>query len=553
MRRRWELPALRRPRLRTVLLLVNLLILALPLAGIWFLRLYESALIRQTEDELMAQAAVLGGAFKVERARLQGPTPASPPPPEGAAMPAGPRGPGLDLATDPILPPPPDPVPATVPAAALAVATGDALLPVLREAQRITLASIRLVDPAGVIVATTGDDRGESLAGRDEVDRALKGELVSVMRWRETPARMISIELNRGARLRVFVAMPVISGDHIVGAVMLSRTPRDLGQAIYGKRGPLVALALALLAAGLLLALVASRVITRPLAQVVEQTTRAAAGAAGAVTPLAHPGTREAAELSASVARLAMILERRADYIRSFAAHVSHEFKTPLAGAKGALELLDDHGPSMSEAERRHFQGVIAASLDRLERTVRRLLDLARADMVLPLADARTSIAAALGRLRERYEARGLEIDVRAVDATVALPPEVVDILLASLLDNVEQHAGPGAHVAIDVTAAEDRVIVSLADNGPGIPPDIAAHIFDAFFTTARDAGGTGLGLSVARAIATGAGGSIDLVPGAARGAIFRIELPMAFRGASASPVAQPPSPFPLPPMGGEG
>src|SRR5258708_24663717 len=104
-----------RPRLRTLLLLINLVILALPLAGLWFLRLYESALIRQTESELMAQAAVVAGAFKTEQRRLLG-ADAPPDTPRAASAAARPppypayqgstHAPGLDLADDPLLPPP---------------------------------------------------------------------------------------------------------------------------------------------------------------------------------------------------------------------------------------------------------------------------------------------------------------------------------------------------------------------------------------------------------------------------------------------------------------
>src|ERR1700733_6115084 len=166
---------MRRIRLRTLLLLINLLILALPLAGIWFLRLYESALIRQTESELVAQAAVLAGAYNAERSRLIEAGTATPEPaaqsPSTLPRPprASPRAAGLDLADDPILPPAPDPAPSAVPAAPIAAATGAALMPVLRDAQQVTLAAMRLVDPNGTITATTGEDLGASVAGLDEI------------------------------------------------------------------------------------------------------------------------------------------------------------------------------------------------------------------------------------------------------------------------------------------------------------------------------------------------------------------------------------------------
>jgi signal transduction histidine kinase len=518
---------MRRPRLRSVLLLVNVVILILPLAGLWLLRLYESALVRQTESELVAQAAVLAAAYKAERQQLlaRGIVEDEPAGLAAAAPVARPAPQGLDLAEDPVLPPPPDPSPAKEPAGALALAAGNALLPVLRDTQPITLASIRITDRRGVIVATTGEDQGMSLAGRQEIDGALKGDLVSLMRWREHAARPSVTGLSRGASLRVFVAMPVIDGDKLVGAVMLARTPRDLAQAIYGKRYPLIAMALLLLAAVSALAVVASRLITRPLRQVVSQAQLVASGAAGAVVPLSGPAIREAAELSDAVARMARTLERRADYIRSFAAHVSHEFKTPIAGAKGALELINDHFQTMSESERRRFLAVVAGSIERLETLVRRLLDLARADMTRPQEAERTVLAPLLERLVARYSERGLTLRLRQGAAEVALAEDALEIMLSSLLDNVVDHAGRGSAATIETTAAPEGVVISVADNGPGVPREDAERIFEPFFTTARASGGTGLGLSIVRAIIAGAGGTIALQP-APRGACFRLTLP---------------------------
>jgi signal transduction histidine kinase len=519
-----------RPRLRTLLLLINLVILVLPLAGLWFLRLYESALIRQTESELVAQAAVLAGAFRLERERLlvAGAAPETTelasrvlPAPRAGAAPTT----GLDLADDPVLPPPPDPAPATRPAAPLAAAVGAALTPILREAQTVTLAALRVVDRAGIIIATTGDDLGRSLAGRDEIDRALLGERVSLMRERERPARFVPGNLRRGANLRVFVAMPVLDGDAVIGAILLSRTPHDVLQAVYGKLYHLLALAALLLGAGIALAIIASRLITRPLGSVVAQAQRVAAGEIGAVMPLSGPGVREAAELSAAVAQMASTLERRADYIRSFAAHVSHEFKTPLAGAKGAVELLSDHFDGMSEGERRHFLGVIAGGIDRLERLVRRLLDLARADMMRPGGAAPTALAPILRRLADSYGERGLHVTVHCEAARIALTADALEIALGALLDNVVAHAGPGSGVTIAATAEADKVVLTVSDTGPGIALGDAKRIFEPFFTTAREAGGTGLGLAIARAIITGAGGSIELLP-TDTGASFRLVFP---------------------------
>src|SRR5262245_23283759 len=135
--RRW------RPRLRTVLLAVNLALLALPLAGIWILRVYESALIRQTESELIGQAALIAAQFRGEWL-------AAAPPDAIQHMPRAQRPPSnerwqpipasLDLADDPILPFAPAAAAPSVAPEAVAMKIGPPLRTVLLSAQRHTLA-----------------------------------------------------------------------------------------------------------------------------------------------------------------------------------------------------------------------------------------------------------------------------------------------------------------------------------------------------------------------------------------------------------------------------
>jgi len=327
--------------------------------------------------------------------------------------------------------------------------------------------------------------------------------------------------------VRVFVALPVLDGRRVVGAVVLSRSPRSIGETLYDKRFHLLAGAGLLLAVVVLMTLFTSRTISRPLEAVVGQSERAARGEKGAVAPLARPITREVGRLSEAVAAMARTLEERADYIRTFASQVSHEFKAPLTAIQGAVELLRDHAATMSAEERDRFLENLAADAQRLERLVRHLLELARADVAEP-GDERADLAAVLAAIAERH--RRLGIDVRLALAprlgTVAMGEETLDTILSNLLENARQHGGPG--IGVTIRAARDgvRASVRVEDDGPGVSPGNAARVFDPFFTTARDRGGTGLGLAIVRALIAAHGGTIALVP-SARGAAFQIGLPV--------------------------
>ncbi|WP_293370496.1 ATP-binding protein [Nevskia sp.] len=528
-----------RPRLRTVLLLTNLVVLVLPLAGVTVLRLYESALIRQTESELVAQGAVIAASYRALHERLLaangGPAdPAdaglplqNPPPASGYDdNPWRPRPPQLDLARDPVLPKPPEPAASALAATPLAQAIGPLIEPILRSAQITTLAGMRVVDAGGTVVASTFEaEHCRSLLAFDEVQRALRGEPVSSLRDRHAGSPPSRFAFSRANRVRVFVAMPIVLDNRVLGAVLLVRTPADIRQALVGKRNELLFGTLLVFAMVLALSVLTSRRITQPVEAVIEQARRAARGEQGAVTPLAKPGTREIGELSETVAAMAATLESRARYIRDFAAHVSHEFKTPLTAIRGSVELLREHEDSMSAEERNRFLAMIEDDSGRLERLVQRLLELARADMSTR-GDEHCRLDAILRPLAARFAARGLLIDLGLdADAEVAIGADTLDAVIGTLLDNCRQHAGLQARVQLQVRI-DTAAVIELIDDGLGISPANATKIFEPFFTTARQRGSTGLGLSIVRSLLSAHGGDIALLP-STTGAHFRIRLPL--------------------------
>ena len=517
----------RLPRLRTLLLVSNLLVLSLPLAGLYFLRLYESALIRQTEAELVAQAAVLAGAYRMEMLhRIPGGESRLPDSVLPDAALDRVRRAGLDLARDPVLPPPPDPRPTVLQASVLASETGQVLIPVLRDAQQVTLAAIRIMDERGVIISTTGKDLGQSLSAMDEVQAALRGEPVSNMRARVKSAENVPQGISRASWLRVFVALPVLQETRVVAVVMLSRTPYTLGQAVWGKRYALGLLTVALLACVVLLAVAASRLVTRPFSQLITAAKAVATGESVGFVPPRRAGTREVRELSAAIARMAFALEQRADYIRNFAAHLSHEFKTPLAGMKGAAELIADHDATMRPEERRHFLGVIEDGVARLDGLVGGMLDLARADMMRPMRAGGVALRPVLEQMAERCAAHGLPVHVTCGDLHAALHADALEMILGNLLENAAVHGGPSVQVDLSAEQKGKWLCITVRDTGRGIPASDVGRVFDPFFTTRRPEG-TGLGLAIVQAAARGAGGDVQLVPDE-RGTCFEVTLPAA-------------------------
>ncbi|WP_430681821.1 ATP-binding protein [Mesorhizobium australafricanum] len=498
--------------------------MALPLVGLFFFRLYENQLIRQTEGELIAQGAVVAAVYAQEVraagiAQEQLGAPVSADPARDNNYPYEPVEPRLDLASDDVMPTRPAALPATPDPAFAAI--GARLDGILDETQKTTLAGFRLLDPHGVVIAG-GDEVGQSLGGVEEVRTALSGTYASELRLRipdQPPPPLYSV--SRGTRVRVFVALPVELDGRVAGVVYLSRTPNNIVKHLYGERGKVTLAAIAILGGTLLIALVFIRTVSRPIYALIDRTKRIAAGDREAIRPLDHHGTREMAALSTAFLDMATKLQARSDSIQTFATHVSHELKSPLTAIQGAAELLRDSGGAMDEAERRRFSNNIVTDAGRLNLLVRRLLDLARAENLAPSGE-NTTLGGALAllpvdtRLEARIEA-GSEIGL-------GISGENLAIVLANLIDNSARHGA--RHVAIDASAAGERVLVHVGDDGGGISAANRSRIFEPFFTTRRETGGTGMGLGIVLALLKAHDGTIRLVD-SERGTRFEIDLPV--------------------------
>jgi signal transduction histidine kinase len=173
----------------------------------------------------------------------------------------------------------------------------------------------------------------------------------------------------------------------------------------------------------------------------------------------------------------------------------------------------------------------MAGDAARLTLLVSRLLDLARADMAEASGGSATDPAIPLRRVADACTREGFAVTLALPQSlpAVAIAPQVIEAVVAGLLDNSRQ---AGASTAtLTVRALADMVELIVGDDGPGVPPGDRERVFEPFFTGRRAAGGTGLGLPIARSLLHAHGGSIALDDGAAgAGAVFRIRIRAAPR-----------------------
>jgi signal transduction histidine kinase len=501
-------------RLRTILFAVLFFVAALPGLSALFLRVYENTLVRQTEAELVAQGAALAAVVASD-----------PLPPRDAPRYYQPEPTRIDLYSTPIL----AERPAAEPAAGAPDPEGQRLAgvlgPVIARTSRTTLASILLLDRTGRIVA--GHGAGGSLAGVPEVRIALAGDPQTVLRRNAAYRQRYPLEwLSRASALRIHHARPIVVGGKVVGVLLLARSPRALFRGIYEDRGKIALGVGGILAILVVLSGLISRGVTRPI-EALSAASRDVAAGKGAIPETPPTAAIEIRALYEDFRVMEAAIARRSRYLRDFAAAVSHEFKTPLAGIAGAVELLEDHGATMTEAERRRFLANISADSQRLAQLVGRLLDLARADMARPEADVAVELATPARRVADALAARdfAVTLDLPPALPRVAVPEAVLEAALTALIENARQ-AGAGA-VALEARALAAGVRLSVTDDGPGVPAADRERLFEPFFTTRRADGGTGLGLPIARSLLAASHATIAAADCEA-GARFDLTLPPA-------------------------
>ena len=489
-------------RLRTILILVNLFVLIVPLGSIYFFRIYENELVRQTETELIDQGAFITALYKQALMPLvQGnanygrPVEVQQPRTDDKYTAMEPK---LDLFHTVLLPPRPDAISGAMPPDAQAQQAAQSIFQVIDTATLTTLAGIRIVDSNGIVVAGR-EEKGLSLAQIDEVASALKGEYTAVVRQRISKHAPPPFEsLSRGTNVRVFVAMPVIDGNHVLGAVYLSRTPRNVIKGLFDNSQTVAIAGGIILAITIVLALLISYAISRPIYALIAQTQRIGRSDQD-FRPIDAPVTKEIALLSESISQMAQTIAARSEYIRTFAMHVSHEFKTPLTAIQGAIELIQEHGGSMSGEQLNKFLSNTTKDTERLGKLVSRLLEMARADVLQPKEES-CDLAHEIKELQQAYIDKGLSIVSHMPEAaSLPLPAEIIQTVLTNLFENSLQHGA--TQVTVDAVLAYPEPRITITDNGSGISPANAEKLFVPFFTTKRDNGGTGLGLVIIRSM----------------------------------------------------
>ncbi|HZU20161.1 MAG TPA: HAMP domain-containing sensor histidine kinase [Gaiellaceae bacterium] len=232
--------------------------------------------------------------------------------------------------------------------------------------------------------------------------------------------------------------------------------------------------------------------------------------------PVVDASEDEVGQLARAFERMRLRLARLDRARGEFIANASHELRTPLFSLAGFLELLDE--PGLDAATRDEFVVQMREQVERLTKLATDLLDLSRLDAGrLATAAEAVDLGALATELAAEFAPRAavsghlLDVDDHGPAEARGDPERILQIGRV-LIENAVVHTPPGTRVRIDAGVDGGRATLAVADDGPGIPPEARAQVFERFFRLdGTRASGSGLGLAIARELADVMGGRIEL------------------------------------------
>jgi two-component system, OmpR family, sensor histidine kinase ChvG len=512
-------------RISVRLLAFNLILVFVPVAGVYYLDVYERQLLDAQERAMVQEGRVLAAALS-EHGPLQR-------------------------------------------------ADAEGLLARLRQQSE---ARLRIVDPEGRILADSSrlgprlepDSEARSRPTRvrdDPLYRAgawLYRQAERVLGWASSPEPEVAdisgpsdvlatpevraaLAGRYGARTRaspggrrsmtLFSALPVWDGGRVVGAVEVSQSTTRLFRALDQTRLSVFKVLLTSVAVAAVLSLLVSTTFVRPLRRLRDES-RVILDRRGRLRGHFRGSRRqdEIGELARALEELTHRLEGHARFTESFAADLGHELKNPLASIRSAAEVLAEVD---TPTARRHFLELVQREVARMEHLVTASRELARIDAGIETEErASVDLGSFLSAIAEGYRLRGetgprVELGPAPGPIRVRGVPERLTAVFENLLDNAVSFSPPNGTVRIELGQAAGSAVVTITDDGPGLPEGSEALIFSRFYSfrpgqSKSEEGHTGLGLALVKAIVEGYGGSVSAATRPEGGAAFTVRLPSA-------------------------
>ncbi|MGA0603426.1 stimulus-sensing domain-containing protein [Caulobacter sp. KR2-114] len=363
-----------------------------------------------------------------------------------------------------------------------------------------------------------------------EVGQALRGVTATGMRVADNGRRVVS------------VSIPITHVRAVLGVLTLEAG--DVDEIIAAERAALIPFALVAMGVTLLSSIMLTQLIARPIMRLASAADRVRLSRARAIDlPDLAERQDEIGDLTRSLTDMTRALSDRIDAIERFAADVAHEIRNPLTSIRSAtetLELVSDDAP------RERLMRILKNDVGRLDRLITDISNASRLDAELARESPRPlDLEKVMSEIAAFYEATLREGETHVRFRAQATPHEPLRVqgregplgqVFRNLIDNARSFSPPGGEVRVSAVRQKGEVLVTVEDDGPGMPPDNLETVFERFYTSrpkgAAFGGNSGLGLSIARQIVEAHNGRIWAEnreqDGQVIGARFSVALPAA-------------------------
>jgi two-component system, OmpR family, sensor kinase len=368
---------------------------------------------------------------------------------------------------------------------------------------------------------------------RSAADQGLSQSAIEQLRGIDRGRGESSTIVTSNGQRFLLLLRPLQVQGRLVAALVLTTSLAGVDATLHGFVVILaIGIGATLLIAGVIVVL-ATRAGLRPLRDMGRTAHRIAEGDLGQRVR-EDQALDEVGDLARSFNYMAERLQAAWQAQRQFAADASHELRTPLTSIAGYIDVLNK-GAKEDPATLGRVLGAMRGEVDRMIRLVRDLVSLARLDAGDELRLERLDLTRLVEDVYEqaRALAPNRQVNLRANEAAwVNVDVDRLRQVLLNLVDNAFKYTPPDAHVNLAVQTYDHTAQVSVADNGPGISAEDRAHLFDRFYradqSRAREKGGAGLGLAIAKKIVEAHRGSISVSAPDEGGTVFAVRLPLA-------------------------
>lgn len=373
-----------------------------------------------------------------------------------------------------------------------------------------------LVDAQGVVLFDNYADASEmeNHADREEIKAALNGDSTVTARKSGTLGTYT-----------LYAATQVQGGM----VLRLAETRTSLVSFLSAQAGQLIASLLLIFVISFIASRLLTNMIVRPLRDI------------DLSRPLENDAYEELQPLLQRVNDQRKRLERQNDELataemvrREFTSNVSHEMKTPLQVIGGYAELME--AGVVPPEDVRKFAGLIRSESQSMRTLIDDVLTLSRLDEHARTPEAPISVESVCKRVANRLashaEDRQVEIAIHSQpDLCIVGDESLAEQMVYNLVDNGIRYNHPGGTVTVDTKRIMGTVLISVSDEGPGVPEEQRERIFERFYRTdasrSRETGGTGLGLAIVKHAAESFGGTVRITDASTGGAKFVISIPV--------------------------